>query len=201
MQDPYRRSVTQEWTYDLTFMMQSVLITAIRGPDGIHKNHVSKKLIRWLRRCVVLSAFDRTVLPLPYDVGERKGGSFTGPSLDYFKGGQGGSVDVISFDAGRVFGACTQLEPNRWPELMHLVLDEYMLTLDELPHHFQLHFMHAAEIIGYRHPNDAIRKWWNEAYNRLANDMHLSPESHTEMSRRLGDHEPSWRAKEEVRAD
>lgn len=85
--------------------------------------------------------------------------------------------------------------------MMHLVLDEYMLTLDELPHHFQLHFMHAAEILGYRHPNDAIRQWWNEAYQRLVNDMHLAPESHEEMSRRLGDNEGAWRAKEEVRAD
>jgi len=167
----------QDWTTRLTFMQQSVLITAIRGPDGIHKNHVSKKLIRWLRRCILVSAFDKGVLNEPWDKYERRGGSFTGPSVEY--------------------------SSNRpWHSLMNEVVDEYMLTLDEVPHHFQLHFLHAAEIIGYCHPNHAmIGSWWLTTYKRLCNDMHVNPESEPSMQYRLGDNENKWRDTEEVRAD
>jgi len=33
------RSVLQDWVHELTFMQQSVLIAAVRGPDGIRKDH------------------------------------------------------------------------------------------------------------------------------------------------------------------
>jgi hypothetical protein len=70
--------------------------------------------------------------------------------------------------------------------------------VDELPHHFQLHFMHAAEILGYKHPDVNIRLWWKEVYLRLVNDMHLFPEREHEMDERLGDTYDGWRAREEV---
>lgn len=172
------RSVLQDWVQDLTFMQQSVLLCALRGPDGLCKNHISKKLIRWLRRCILFSAFDNAVLTLPWDVTERKGGSFTGPSVE--------------FDPQR--WAC-------WQDAMNDVVDKYMLLLDGVPHHFQLHFLHAAEIIGYCHPDSVIRAWWCGTYGRLCNDMHLLPEPAYLMNRRLGDNEQAWRYFEEVRAD
>ena len=73
---PPRRSVLQDWVMELTCMQQSVLITAVRGPDGIKKNHPVKVLLRWFRRCTLLSAFTRSVIENPYEPG---GGSFTGP--------------------------------------------------------------------------------------------------------------------------
>jgi hypothetical protein len=169
--DMHRGPVTQLWTHGLTWMQQSVLITAVRGPDGIHKDHVSKLLIRWLRRCVLLSAFDGRILPRPYDDGPRQGGSFTGASLD---------------------------GPGDWQARMHRLVGDYLRTVDELPHHFQLHFMHAAEILGYKHPDPDIRPWWHECYLALVNDMHLAPEDEDVMDRRLGDHEADWRAAELV---
>ncbi|SDF30085.1 hypothetical protein SAMN04488105_116128 [Salipiger thiooxidans] len=44
-----------------------------------------------------------------------------------------------------------------WTVHMQPVFDRYLQSLDELPHHFQLHFMHAAEIIGYKHPDPRCR--------------------------------------------
>jgi hypothetical protein len=161
----------QDWVQELTIMQQSVLMAALRGPDGIDKNHIAKKLLRWMRRCVLLSAFDKRVLDTPYEEG---GGSFTGPSC------------AIGFE---------------WESLMHEALDNYMLATDMVPHHFQLHFLHAAEIIGYKHPHGRIANWWSAAYVRLCRDMHLYPEPLEAMDRRLGDNEPAWRAEEEVRAD
>ena len=57
-------------------MQQTVLISAIRGPDGVAKGHRLKPLLRWYRRCIVLSAFDGRALTDPNEPG---GGSFTGP--------------------------------------------------------------------------------------------------------------------------
>ena len=78
--------------------------------------------------------------------------------------------------------------------------DLYLRSVDEIPHHFQLHFMHAAEILGYKHPVKWIRTWWNVSYRAIVNDAHLFPETEKQMDKRLGDNEESWRAREEVTA-
>lgn len=177
------KSVLQEWAQSLNFMQQSVLIASIRGPDGIEKNHVSKLLIRWLRRCVLYSAFESRQIGRPFaftDPAEKGGGSFTGPS-------------ILPFEAAARF-------TGPWQTAMRSVVDEYLQHLDETPHHFQLHFMHAVEIIGYKHPVQEIREWWNWLYKRLANDMHLNPETEEQMDKRLGDSEADWRSAEEVTA-
>lgn len=71
-----RRPVLNDWVQSLTYMQQSVLLSAIRNADGVAKRHKSKALIRWYRRCVLLSAFDGRELTDPREDG---GGSFTGP--------------------------------------------------------------------------------------------------------------------------
>lgn len=160
--------VTQEWTHNLPCMQQTVLLTAVRGPDGVAKYHPCKFLIRWFRRCVLLGALDHNVFADPYDP---RGGSFTGPSYEWPPG----------------------LEHD-WIEKMNKVVERYLQSLDELPHHFQLHFMHASEIIGYKHPDPIIRDWWNWLYRELVKDMHLSVESEADLDYRLGDNEAQWRA-------
>lgn len=165
--------VTQDWTHQLTMMQQSVLLTALRGPDGIAKDHVAKLLIRWLRRCVLKCSFGGVVLERPYDDGPPQGGSFTGPSLD---------------------------GPGDWQHRMTDLAQDYLRCVDELPHHFQLHFMHAAEILGYRHPDPEINGWWRHCYHMIVNDMHLVPEPAAVMDKRLGDREADWRAAEVVTA-
>jgi hypothetical protein len=171
----------QEWVTNLTVMQQSVLIATVRGPDTIRKDHVAKLLLRWYRRCVLISAFDRKVLTLPYDPGERRGGSFTGASIpppyqdiEY--------ADTLQY----------------WTTEMNKLVDAYLRCTDELPHHYQLHFMHAVEILGYKHPDLVIQAWWCKVYRRLVNDAHLRPESEEDMDTRLGDNQKSWRAREEV---
>ncbi len=158
-------------------MQQSVLIAAVRGPDGIRKDHVTKLLLRWFRRCIMISAFERRVLLNPI---EACGGSFTGPSLS--------------------LGIGITEHARDWRPEMTAMVKQYLSTVDELPHHFQLHFMHAAEIIGYKHPDGKISNWWWQTYQSLVNDMHLYPETAHQMDKRLGDYEEDWRAREEVMA-
>jgi len=72
-------SVLQDWVMDLPYMQQSVLLSAMRNEDGIEKGHPAKDLVRWYRRCVVISAFEGKALTNPAAPG---GGSYTGPVDD-----------------------------------------------------------------------------------------------------------------------
>jgi hypothetical protein len=91
-------NVLQKWVESLTLMQQTMLITAMRGADTLSKHHLSKYLIRWYRRCVLVSAFDRCTLDNPDDL---RGGSFMGPigekSLDELASAYLQSVDELPF--------------------------------------------------------------------------------------------------------
>ena len=162
-------SVLQPWVEELTMMKQTVLLSAIRGPDGVEKYDPSKLLLRWYRRCVLRSALLRGgTIDNPYD--QLVGGSFMGPS--------------ITLPADRV---------ELWPEMMQVdVVGSYLRVLDMIPHHFQLHLLHGAEIIGYKHPVPLIRGWWHRTYLRLVSDMHLFPETEGHLDLRLGDDREAW---------
>lgn len=179
-----RRSVLQDWVQQLTFMQQSVLLSSIRGADGLHKDHISKYILRWLRRCVLISAFDGRALETPTEEG---GGSFTGP-LKHQK--------VEKWDGYK------NLPSSREYNFMVLkhVSEDYLRSTDEIPHHFHMHVVHAAEIIGYKHPINWIADWWHDFYLKLVSDAHLHPETETEMDRRLGDVEAQWKEREAVPA-
>lgn len=168
------KSVTQQWTHTLTFMQQTVLLTAVRGPDGSPKYGPTKMLLRWYRRCTLLSSLDNgVVLTDPFD---SNGGSFMGPSVP---------SSVLPRGVG-------------WQPHMDNVVSDYLRELDALPHHFQLHLMHAAEIVGYKHPDRAIRAWWHKTYLRLVHDMHLWPETEAQMDRRLGDSREQWLERNDI---
>ena len=183
MPNKEKRSVLQDWVCGLSFMQQSVLMAAVRGPDGIAKNHTAKVLLRWYRRCILLSAFDNCAVNNP---GYPGGGSFTGPSVG------------LSAMSKRL--AVSDVDDHLWAEQMYGHVKEYLSCVDELPHHFQLHFMHASEILGYLHPDDNIRMFWNTVYLMIVNDAHLAPEPFERMMKRLGDSETDWRAAEVVTA-
>jgi len=161
-------SVLQPWVHDLTFMQQSVLLGVVRGPDGTAKYSSVKMLLRWYRRCILISALDRQILTNPYDV---RGGSFTGPSL-----------------TGKHY---TDME-GQWCNPMDEIVDSYLKDIDAVPSHFQTHFMHAVEILGYKHPDPKIMVWWNRVYVRLVHAWHLFPETEEQMDIRLGDNREGW---------
>jgi hypothetical protein len=70
-----------------------------------------------------------------------------------------------------------------------------MAARDELPYHYTVHFMHAVEVLGYKHPNERIRAFWNGVYMRMVNCLHLFPETEEQMDGRLSDNEKSWQAR------
>lgn len=177
-------SVLQKWVEDLTFMQQSVLLTSVRGPDGIRKYDPPKMLLRWYRRCILISALDNQVLNNPVDP---RGGSFTGPSVDkshYTTANSSSATDAL-------YLKCME----HWEEYVKPHVDAYLKDLDAIPHHFQTHFMHAIHIVGVYHPDLRIRSFWKSLYIRLVNEMHLYPEPDEAMAKRLGDNRDDWLAR------
>jgi len=158
------RFVLQDWVSDLTFMQQSVLLAAIRGLDGAKKEAGIKYLIRYYRRCILLTAFERKAILDPYAPG---GGSFTGPV------------------------------PSNLT--MDDVVQKYLEEFDSLNIHFNLHFLHAIEIVGYKHPDRDVRDFWHNTYLIFVKHMHLNPETEIELDKRLGDNKKEWLKRETLK--
>lgn len=158
-------SVLQEWATKLSFMQQAVLLAAVRGPDGIGRGHQSKYLVKFYRRCLVYSAFDSQQAGRPVAI--------LSPSHP-----GGGSF------TGPIPDGATLTDAVKW----------YIDARDELPAHYQGHFMHAAEVMGYKHSDPDIRDFWNDVYLRLVKGLHLNPETEEQMDFRLGDNKEQWRS-------
>lgn len=157
------RSVLQDWTHSLTFMQQTVLLTAIRGPDGLRKNSPAKPLLRAYRRIILISSLDRCVFTSPHAPG---GGSFMAPL----------PTEVTLREA----------------------MANFIRGADEMPHHFYMHVAHAAEIVGYKHPDRDAGDDWFGFYVAICNDLHMEPETEERLDYRLGDSREQWLATQDT---
>ena len=54
-----------------------------------------------------------------------------------------------------------------------------------LPQHWYSHVMHALEIIGYYHPDNAIRMGSKHLYEQMVHNMHLNIETKEQQMERL----------------
>jgi hypothetical protein len=64
---------------------------------------------------------------------------------------------------------------------------DFLGSLDHYPVHWLTHFMHAAEIIGYHHPQTGVSMWWLGIYMGIVRAIHLEPESKDQLDSRLRD--------------
>jgi len=177
------KSVLQDWVQELPLMQQSVLISGIRGPDGIEKFHKLKPLIRFFRRSILISSFEGYPILHPYGEG---GGSFTGPSITANMTDENGRLQTEEgFD---------------WVSAMKPVVSDFMDSRDGMPFHYYTHMMHAFEIAGYKHSDPTHRKFWYDVYIRMVHALHLWPETEEQMDRRLGDNKEDWLARSDESA-
>ena len=58
---------------------------------------------------------------------------------------------------------------------------------DGYPHHFIMHLVHCAEVIGYKHPDRQIRYSWNRFYLAACQAFHMLGETEGSMDERLND--------------
>jgi hypothetical protein len=71
----------------------------------------------------------------------------------------------------------------RWGEILTRFFDH----ADDLPHHFLMHLIHGAQIVGYKHPDKRFRDRWLHFYHTAVSEFHLNCETEEQMDRRLGD--------------
>lgn len=64
---------------------------------------------------------------------------------------------------------------------------EYFAHVDSLPHHYHLHLLHGAQILGYKHPDPRMRARWIDFYLRGCDNAHMNPETIEQMDARLCD--------------
>lgn len=139
-----KESVLHNWVHELTFQMQALLLTAMRGPDENNKYNAAKAIIRYLRSAVIKPA-----------------GDWHGENDNDFMWG-----DYSKFnDYAAAF----------WQD--H----------DEYPHHFIMHLIHCAEVVGYKHPEKTTSNYWFTFYTNACDAFHMSPETEQEMDDRLND--------------
>lgn len=74
--------------------------------------------------------------------------------------------------------------------------EDYLVNVDELPHHFHMHLLHAAHIVARSHPRETVGDWWWRFYQRGVNDMHLRYELDADHDARLSDSELQWKLRE-----
>lgn len=65
-------------------------------------------------------------------------------------------------------------------------------NFDHYPIHFILHLMHAAEILGYKHPMRLVSSAWLHFYETICMKMHLNPESKKQLDKRLNANEKEF---------
>jgi hypothetical protein len=77
--------------------------------------------------------------------------------------------------------------------IWNATVDMFFDSVDSIPHHYYLHLLHGAEIIGYKHPHELFRERWLGVYLKGCKDMHLEPESLATLDDRLSDwHQQHW---------
>jgi len=141
-------SILKDWVTHLGLRHQGVLLSAIRGCDGVPKDDPSKALVLVLRD-VLLNAYD----PKP--------SSF----IEHVSDGY-------------------ELRARMRPVLK---------SHDHYPVHYITHLMYAAEIIGYKWPEEA-RFYWLWFYEQLCKGLHVNPETEKQMDRRLNADEATFAA-------
>jgi hypothetical protein len=58
---------------------------------------------------------------------------------------------------------------------------------DEYPHHFIMHLVHCAEVVGYKYPDPEIAMAWRNFYYEACFAFHMNPETEEQMDKRLND--------------
>jgi len=146
-----KESVLHDWTMDLTFQMQALLMTGMRGPDGSMKDNPAKAIVRFLRGVVLKPA---------------------------------GRCNLEENDNSFMWGCYD-------PEMTEMSFERFAKELiddhDGYPHHFLMHLIHCAAVVGFYHPDDWTRTNWIWFYKNMCDAFHMHPESVTEVSKRLND--------------
>jgi len=69
---------------------------------------------------------------------------------------------------------------------------------DGYPVHFVFHLLYAAEIIGYKHPDELTRSLWNWFYRTFVYKLHLNIENEEQLDARLTSNEDEFSKRDKL---
>lgn len=152
-------SVLQDWVMELGLRHQGVLLGAVRGCDSVPKEDAAKAVTRCLR-----GTFLRSYHPWPSSFIDR---------VTYERMGSPEEGADVARGALRRTALIKRMEA-------------FFRNCDHHPQHYVAHLMHAAEIVGYKHPDGAVRDDWLWFYRNLIHGLHVGEETEEELDQRLG---------------
>lgn len=65
------------------------------------------------------------------------------------------------------------------------VAKSFFNDTDAYPMHFLMHLIHAAEVVGYNHPDSYISSAWLYFYQYACKSFHMNPETAYQLNNRL----------------
>jgi len=77
-------------------------------------------------------------------------------------------------------------------------MKEFLDDCDQYPLHYVMHFLHAAEIIGYFHPDLERKDMWHSFYVQGCKKLHVSSELRCELIARLESDEETFARQQDV---
>lgn len=102
--------------------------------------------------------------------------------------------NIIRFMRGSVMKPAGIMPPDRVDSFMRMdwgtlpsAIKVFWSDHDEYPHHFIMHLVHCAQVIGYKHKSAAQRFIWNKFYLDACDSFHMRPETEKQMDKRLND--------------
>ncbi len=106
---------------------------------------------------------------------------------------------ILNSHCGDPRGAASyMLWPTEWDEA-YVKFDQFKKGgFDHYPMHWLTHFMFAAEIVGYYHPEHQVRNFWNWVYRRMVDKLHLNHETKSQLDERLDADEATFADRQRV---
>lgn len=96
-------------------------------------------------------------------------------------------IRSVVIKSARSSGSFNATQPDELQ--LSRVFDEFLEDFNHYPVHFITHMLHAAEVIGYSHPDEKISGIWLQFYVRGCHAMHMNIEAYDEFAKRLRDNE------------
>lgn len=77
-------------------------------------------------------------------------------------------------------------------EALRAIMEDVIKSHDHIPHHYLMHLIHAAEIVGYKDREDGQWGLWAHFYMKMCSKMHMQMETEEDLDGRLNADEESF---------
>lgn len=77
----------------------------------------------------------------------------------------------------------------------------FIKSHDHYPHHYLMHMIHAAEILGFYYGGEntaPVRGWWRDFYYIMCDKLHMNPETKAQLDARLNATEQAFALRDQI---